>query len=237
MEEGEGDHLSPWTCGNLMSVHLAFRVAIESNILNIIDSAGAAAQLSAIEMAFQIPIHNPCSISILDRLLCYLSVKLLLTSSSRPDGPNTTCRVRTFGLSNGTQYMVTNKNGNSNENSIAPLMIFGAESVIFERINMLKDAILYPENSPFFTSKRADLFDISSRNPSLNKSFNGVMVFWSRIVIRKVLALHKGFQEMNEFDGCGRWNGYCAAAHCIGLSTYSRNQLRPASCYRRGSKL
>ncbi|KAK4744044.1 hypothetical protein SAY87_010356 [Trapa incisa] len=71
-----------------------------------------------------------------------------------------------------TQHMVTNKDEDPKETSVASLVIFGAENVLFERMSMLKDAILYPENSPFFISERADLFDVSSKNPILNKSFN-----------------------------------------------------------------
>ncbi|KAK4798790.1 hypothetical protein SAY86_031116 [Trapa natans] len=109
----------------------------------------------------------------------------------------------TYGLTDVTRHMVTNKDEDPKETSVAPLVIFGAENVLFERMSMLKDAILDPENSPFFTSKRAELFDVSSKNPILNKSFNEVMVFWSRIVICKVLAKYKGLEEVKELLDVG----------------------------------
>ncbi|KAK4794294.1 hypothetical protein SAY86_012288 [Trapa natans] len=155
-------------------------------------------QLLAVEVASQIPIKDPRSIAILDQLLRFLSVKFLLKSSLRLEGPTTTQWVRTYGLTDVTQHMVTNRDNDPKETSVAPLVIFGVENVLFERMSMLKDAILDPKNLPFFTSERADLFDVSSKNPILNKSFNEVMAFWSRIVICKVLATYKGFEKVKE---------------------------------------
>ncbi|KAK4755813.1 hypothetical protein SAY87_009570 [Trapa incisa] len=169
-----------------MSIHLALRVAIESNIFITIDSAKPSMQLSTLEIASRLPIKDPRSIVILDQLLRFLSVKFLLKSSLRPVG-----------------LTPTQWDEDPKETSVAPLVIFGAENVLFERMSMLKDAILDPENSPFFTSKRADLFDVSSKNPILNKSFNEVMAFWSRIVIRKVLAKYKGLEEVKELLDVG----------------------------------
>ncbi|KAK4755810.1 hypothetical protein SAY87_009567 [Trapa incisa] len=134
-------------------------------------------QLSALEMASRLPIKDPRLIAILDQLLHFIGVKFLLKSSLRPVGPTPTWWVRTHGLTDVTRHMVTNKDEDPKETSIAPLVIFGLENVLFERMSMLKDAILDSKNSPFFTSKRADLFDVSSKNPILNNSFNEVMAF------------------------------------------------------------
>ncbi|KAK4798764.1 hypothetical protein SAY86_031090 [Trapa natans] len=93
MAKGECDveyRSSLWGYGNLMSVHLALRVAIESNILNTIDSARPSMQLSTLEIASRLPIKDPRSIAILDQLLLFLGVKFLLKSSLRPVGPTPT---------------------------------------------------------------------------------------------------------------------------------------------------
>lgn len=235
--EGGIDHSSLWAYGNLMSVHLALRAAIESNVLNIIDSSGPDAQLSAVEIASRIPVENPNSIAILDQLLRFLSVKSLLSSSLRPDGPRPGRWVRAYGLTDITRHMVIHKNGDPKETSVAPLVIFGAEVVLFERISMLKDAILDPENSPFFTSQRADLFDLSSRNPGLNKSFNEVMAFWSRIVIRRVLAAYKGFEEVTELMDVGGGMGIIlqhivsAYPHIHGINFDLPHVIAEAPCH------
>ncbi|KAK4793847.1 hypothetical protein SAY86_011841 [Trapa natans] len=155
-------------------------------------------QLSALEVASRIPIKDPRSITILDQLLRFLSIKFLLKSSLKPKGVTMTQWVKMYGITDVTQHMVTNKDDVPKDTSIAPLVIFGVENMLFQRMSIIKVAILDLENLPFFTSHKANLFDVSSKNPILNKSLNEVIVFWSPIVIRRVLATYKGFEEVKD---------------------------------------
>ncbi|KAK9267292.1 hypothetical protein L1049_009715 [Liquidambar formosana] len=200
MEGQQGlDYLSSWGLSRLISVQMALRAAIELDVFNIIANSGPKAQLSSVEIVSKIPTKNPNAANALERILRMLSANSLLLTSLRPCPDEETRQERTYGLTVETRCLATNEDGVSS----APQVIFSSERAIVESFYVLKDTVLEPECKPFKKTHGLNLFELASKEPGLNRSFNEVMSSNSKVLFDKVLKVYGGFKEVKELLDIG----------------------------------
>ncbi|KAK9267109.1 hypothetical protein L1049_009528 [Liquidambar formosana] len=64
---------------------------------------------------------------------------------------------------------------------------------------MLKDTVLKPECKPFNKTHGLNLFELASKDPGLNRSFNEVLSSNSKVLFDKIVSVHPHIHALN-FD-------------------------------------
>ncbi|KAJ8423147.1 hypothetical protein Cgig2_011892 [Carnegiea gigantea] len=165
---------------------MVLKTVIELDVLEIIKRAGPGARLSPVEIMAELPTQNPDAVTMLDRLLQLLASYSILTPSVRklPDG-----RVeRLYGLALVCQFLTKDQDGHS----------LATETLLYHA----KDAIL--EGAfPYERSHRMSIFVHCAGDRRLSKLFNNAMVDVSTMVMKKILANYKGFEDVSTLVDMG----------------------------------
>ncbi|KAL5863223.1 hypothetical protein ACOSQ3_000737 [Xanthoceras sorbifolium] len=159
---------------------MAMQTAIELGIFEIIAKAGDVAELSAPEIAAQLPTKNPDAPMTLDRILRLL-VSHWVLGCSVLDGK------RLYSLAPVSKYFVRNQDGVS----LAPYMALIQDKVYWNSWFELKNTIV-DGGIPF-----------NKAHGKFNEVLNGAMFNVTCIVMKKILDSYKGFAQFNQLVDVG----------------------------------
>ncbi|KAJ8423145.1 hypothetical protein Cgig2_011890 [Carnegiea gigantea] len=175
---------------------MVLKTVIELDVLEIIKRAGPGARLSPVEITAELPTQNPDAATMLDRLLQLLASYSILTPFVRnlPDG-----RVeRLYGLAPVCQFLTKDQDGHS----LATATLLCLDMSCTEAWYHVKDAIL--EGAlPYERSHGMSIFAHCAGDYRLSKLFNNAMVDVSTMVVKKILANYKGFEDVSTLVDMG----------------------------------
>ncbi|KAF6157512.1 hypothetical protein GIB67_004450 [Kingdonia uniflora] len=177
-----------------MVVPMAERAVIELDVLEIIAREGKGAQLSPSVIASHFPTNNPNTPNMIDRVLYLLSSYSLLTCSivARDDGKV----ERLYGLAPICKFLVQNDDGMSYS---------------------LKDAILEGGNKFIDGMHMFDRPGEDSNFAEYNNLFNNSMFNHTSLVMKKILEVYTGFNDLKQVVDVG---GGAGALICLITSKY-----------------
>ncbi|KAK1324293.1 Caffeic acid 3-O-methyltransferase [Acorus calamus] len=195
-EEEEEACLYSMLLGSASVLPMTLKAAVELDLLEIIAAAGPGAKLSPSEVASKLPTTNPEAPVMLDRILRLLASYSVLTCSA-VDGEDGKVK-RLYGLAPVAKYLTKNEDGVS----MAPLLLMIQDKVLMESWYYLKDAVL-EGGIPFNKAHGMTSFEYHGTDPRFNKMFNDGMVNHSTILLKKLLGVYKGFDNLNTLVDVG----------------------------------
>ncbi|KAJ1390797.1 Winged helix-like DNA-binding domain superfamily [Sesbania bispinosa] len=180
-------------------IPMALRSAIELGVFDILAKAGEGAKLSAKDIAVRIGTKNPEAPIMLDRLLRMLASHSLLHCSV-PQDPQSlaTLPQRFYSLSHGSKYFVTDADGVS----LGPTMALVVDKVFYQSWSELKGAIV-EGGVPFNRVYGMHAFEYPSVDPKFNDLFNKAMVNITTIMMKRILELYQGFEDVTKLVDVG----------------------------------
>ncbi|KAK1273927.1 hypothetical protein QJS04_geneDACA010873 [Acorus gramineus] len=195
-EEDEEACLYSMILASASVLPMTLKAAVELDLLEIIAAAGPGANLSPSEVASKLPTTNPEAPVMLDRILRLLASYSVLTCSV-VDGEDGKVK-RLYGLAPVAKYLTKNEDGVS----MAPLVLMNQDKVLMESWYYLKDAVL-EGGIPFNKAHGTTSFEYHGTDPRFNKVFNDGMVNHSTILLKKLLDIYKGFDNLNTLVDVG----------------------------------
>ncbi|KAF9616580.1 hypothetical protein IFM89_030347 [Coptis chinensis] len=175
---------------------MVMRVAIDLDVFEIIAKAGPGAQLSPKSIAYQLPTQNPNAHNMIDRILRLLTSYSVL-NSSLVTGDNGLVE-RLYGLEPVCKYFVRNEDGVS----VSPFMLLVQDKVFIDSWFHLKDAVL-EGGIPFNKAHGMHAFEYPGIDPKFNQVFNRAMFNHTTIVVKKILEVYRGFEDLKEVVDVG----------------------------------
>ncbi|GAB4844793.1 hypothetical protein Ancab_040109 [Ancistrocladus abbreviatus] len=174
---------------------MSFRTVLELGLLEIIVKAGRG--LSAVEIASQLSAKNPQAAEMLERMLRLLATYSVLncTVVATDDGGDSR---RLYELTSIGKFFVPNETGAS---LARPTLMFYYKPYL-ESWDKLPQAIM-EGGIPFELAHGAGLFEFAGQDPTFNKEFNIGMTNFSTLVMKKVMELYKGFEDINQLVDVG----------------------------------
>ncbi|MQM17391.1 hypothetical protein Taro_050362 [Colocasia esculenta] len=169
---------------------MTLKAAIELQLLEVIKRAGTGAQLSAAEIAAQLPTGNPQAPVMVDRILRLLASYAILTCSLVHGEDGKVGRL--YGLAPVCKFLTRNEDGVS----IAALALMNQDKVLMESWYHLKDAVL-EGGIPFNRAYGMTAFEYHGTDLRFNKVFNAGMSNHSTISMKKMLDTYRGFEGIN----------------------------------------
>ncbi|KAH7578127.1 hypothetical protein ACOSP7_000715 [Xanthoceras sorbifolium] len=170
---------------------MTLQAAIELGVFDIIAKAGPDAKLSASEIASQMPSRNKEAPLMLDRML------RLLASHSIVD-----CSVvdleRFYSLTSVSGYFVSDQDGVS----LGPLMTLLQDKIFLDSWSQLKDAVL-EGGIPFDRVHGTHAFEYPGLDPRFNQVFNKAMYNHTTIVIKNIIEVYRGFENVKQLVDVG----------------------------------
>ncbi|KAK1324296.1 Caffeic acid 3-O-methyltransferase [Acorus calamus] len=195
-EEDEEACLYSMILASASVLPMTLKAAVELDLLEIIAAAGPGAKVSPSEVASKLPTTNPEAPVMLDRILRLLASYSVLTCSV-VDGEDGKVK-RLYGLAPVAKYLTKNEDGVS----MAPLVLMNQDKVLMESWYYLKDAVL-EGGIPFNKAHGTTSFEYHGTDPRFNKVFNDGMVNHSTILLKKLLDIYKGFDNLNTLVDVG----------------------------------
>ncbi|KAL5731691.1 hypothetical protein ACHQM5_004395 [Ranunculus cassubicifolius] len=169
--------------------YMAMQVAVELDLFGIIQKAGSNVQISPRDIASQLPTQNPNAASMLDRILRLLTSYSILTSSLITW--ETGLVERLYGLGSVCKYFVPNEDGFT----ISALMLLVQDKVLMDSWWHMKDAIL-EGGVPFNKAHGMHIFEYPGVDDRFNGVFNRAMFNHTSLVMKKILEIYKGFEDL-----------------------------------------
>ncbi|GAB4855050.1 hypothetical protein Ancab_039743 [Ancistrocladus abbreviatus] len=178
---------------NSIAFSTVLNVAIELGVLEIINKAGPDAQLSAVDIAAQLPTsRNPNAPAMLDKMLHLLATFSVLSCSVVAATKDAGARRRVYGLAPVAKYLVRDEDGIC----LGPVMSLVHDNVSLQSWSKLQDAIL-EGGIPFKLVHGVHAFEYSGLDSRFNKVFNTAMFNLSTIIVKKIIQSYKGFENIN----------------------------------------
>ncbi|PON78922.1 O-methyltransferase COMT-type [Parasponia andersonii] len=177
---------------NSAVLSMSLQSTIELGVFDIIGKAGEGGKLSASEIVAQMPSNNPDAPRMLDRILRMLASHSVLTCSVVADD------LRVYGLNDVTKLFVTNEDGVS----LGPLMSLLQDKVFLDSWSELKGAIL-EGGIPFNRAYGMHAFQYPGLDSRFNQVFNKAMYNQTTLVIKKILEVYKGFEDLKQLVDVG----------------------------------
>ncbi|XP_052192126.1 caffeic acid 3-O-methyltransferase-like [Diospyros lotus] len=176
-----------------MVLPMVLQAAVKLEVLEIIAKAGGGAQLSASEIAAQMPTcRNPEAPDLLDRMLRLLVSHSVLTCSMAQGGP------RFYGLAPVAKYFVRNQDGAS----FGPMLSLIQDEICLASWFHLKATIL-DGGIPFKRAHGMDAFDYICKDQRFSDVVNEAMLKHTTISMKKILQSYKGFEQLTEVVDVG----------------------------------
>ncbi|GLU14737.1 hypothetical protein SLE2022_312900 [Rubroshorea leprosula] len=176
--------------------------SIHLGLFNIIARAGPGAELSASEIAAQLPTKNPYAPFYLDRMLRLLACYSLLTCSARSIREEEDGKIeRLYGLAPPGKAFVPDEDGD------ALLSAFPSNLGIIEPLLHLKDFILEGGGNLFERVHGMTFYEYVSRDPEYNKGFSKTLTNYSKRPMKKILEIYRGFEGVTSLLDVGGGSG------------------------------
>nr|QKO29237.1 putative O-methyltransferase [Epimedium sagittatum] len=170
--------------------------AIELDVFQIIARAGEEAQLSPREIASKFATQNPEAPIMLDRLLRLLASYSVLNCSIKTDDNG---HVESFyGLKSICKYFLPNEDGVS----FIPWLSMFQYKTTQDFLPDTSDAVLHG-GMAFNRVHGMNMFQYLGKDHKLADIFNKMMYVHTKIVMKKILAIYKGFEEVKQVVDIG----------------------------------
>lgn len=188
---------------------MVLKAAIELDVFEIIAEAAHHGDpyLTPSEIASKLSsTTNTQSPLMLDRMLRLLaSYNVLSCKVHTLDGGGV---ERLYGLAPVCKFLLKNKDGAS----MAPMLLMHTDKVFMESWYHLNDAVL-DGGIPFNKAHGMEEFEYNATDPRFSKIFNKAMSGHSRIIMKKLLDLYKGFDGLESMVDVG--GGFGATINMI----------------------
>ncbi|KAH9718193.1 Flavone 3'-O-methyltransferase 1 [Citrus sinensis] len=170
---------------------MTMKAIIELGVLEILAKASPS-QLSSSEIASQLPTNNQEASTVLDRMLRLLASYSFLTYNLVTNKDGNVCGV--YGLASVCRYLLPNEDGVS----LAPIFLLAQEKVSVHPWYHLKDCLL-EGTLPFMKAHNAkNPFEYAMKDARRRNLFNQSMSNHTALVMKKILEIYKGFEEINQ---------------------------------------
>ncbi|KAL5795912.1 hypothetical protein ACOSQ2_000732 [Xanthoceras sorbifolium] len=174
-----------------VALNMSLQSATELGIFDIIAKAGPGANLSASEIAAHMSTVNKDAPIMLDRILWLLA-------SHRVVNCSVVGLKRLYSLTPASKYFVRNQDGVS----LGPLMALAQDKIFIDSWFQLKDAML-EGGVPFDRVHGTHAFEYPGMDPRFNEVFNKGMYNHTTIVIKKILEVYTGFENLKQLVDVG----------------------------------
>ncbi|GMY09116.1 caffeic acid 3-O-methyltransferase-like [Fagus crenata] len=168
---------------------MALQSTIELGVFDILAKAGPGAKLSPSQIVAQMPTKNPDAAMMLDRILRMLASHSVLACSANADDFGSFQRL--YSLSSVSKHFVRNEDGVS----LGPIMSLLQDKVFLDSWSQLKVAIL-EGGIPFNRVHGMHAFEYPGLDPRFNQVFNTAMLNGTSIVMKQILEVYKGFEQL-----------------------------------------
>ncbi|KAH9669577.1 Flavone 3'-O-methyltransferase 1 [Citrus sinensis] len=170
---------------------MTMKAIIELGVLEILAKASPS-QLSSSEIASQLPTNNQEASTVLDRMLRLLASYSFLTYNLVTNKDGNVFRV--YGLASVCRYLLPNEDGVS----LAPIFLLAQDKVSVDPGYHLKDCLL-EGTLPFMKAHNAkNPFEYAMKDARRRNLFNQSMRNHTALVMKKILEIYKGFEEINQ---------------------------------------
>ncbi|RWV82340.1 hypothetical protein GW17_00056165 [Ensete ventricosum] len=200
--------------GSCCALPFTLKAAIELRLLDIIVEAGPGAMLSPIEIVAWLPTENPKAATMVDRMLRLLAANSVVSCAVQTGADGRPARK--YGAAPICKYLTKNEDGVS----MAALALLQQDKVFVDAwlgshkaktlttINLrhyLKDSVL--EGGFLKAANGMLLFDYMGSDPLVSKVFNEGMRGHSSIIIKNLLRVYSGFDDMEVLVDVGGNDG------------------------------
>ncbi|KAI9182697.1 hypothetical protein LWI28_028012 [Acer negundo] len=176
-------------CSSVLPMTL--QATIELGVFDIISKAGPDAKLSASEIAAQMPTQNKDAPQMLDRMLWLLATNSVVDCSEVD-------LVRLYSLNSVSGFFSTDQDGVS----LGPLMALLQDKVFLDSWSQLKDAV-FEGGVPFDRVHGTNTFEYPGLDSRFNQVFNKAMYNHTTIVIKNILEVYRGFENVKQLVDVG----------------------------------
>ncbi|KAK3194499.1 hypothetical protein Dsin_025809 [Dipteronia sinensis] len=170
---------------------MTLQAAIELGVFDIISKAGPDARLSASEIAAHMPTQNKDAPQMLDRMLCLLATHSVVDCS-------VVDLKRLYSMNSVSGYFATDQDGVS----LGPLMALLQDKVFLDSWSQLKDAVL-EGGIPFDRVHGMHAFEYPGLDSRFNQVFNKAMYNHTTIVIKNIVEVYRGFENVKQLVDVG----------------------------------
>ncbi|CAH8381577.1 unnamed protein product [Eruca vesicaria subsp. sativa] len=192
---------------NTMAFPMVLKAALELGVIDTVAAAGNGAWLSPFEISRSLPTKptNPEAPVLLDRMLRLLVSHSILKCrmvESESDGP-TGKMEWVYAAEPVCKYFLKDSDGSG---SLASLFMLLHSEVFFKTWTNLKDVILEGRDA-FSSAHGMPLFDYINSDGQFAKVFDRAMSEPSTMVMKKVLEVYRGFEDVNTLVDVGGGSG------------------------------
>ncbi|XP_017243910.1 caffeic acid 3-O-methyltransferase-like [Daucus carota subsp. sativus] len=190
---------------------MVMKAAIELHLFEIMSKAASvngtypfgddSKMLSSDDIVAHLPTQNPTAPAMLDRLLRFLAAKSILktrTIVSQVDGKDKSL----YGLASICKYYISDEDGVS----LAPSLALLHDKTIVDSWYHLKAAVL-EGGIPFNMAHGMHVFEYPANDHRFNEVFNEGMYNHTTIIMKKILEVYTGFEQLIEIVDVGGGTG------------------------------
>ncbi|KAI5663935.1 hypothetical protein M9H77_23258 [Catharanthus roseus] len=185
---------------------MILKTVIELDLFELMAKAGPNAQLSAIEISSLLPTKNPEAPVMLDRILKFLASFSFLNCNVIADEQGGAKTL--YSLAPICKKFLPDEDGIS----LASLLMLPVDKAHFDSWYHLKDAIL-EGGIPFIRAHGADAFEQPIKDTRFFDVFNKALHNHACMVMKRLLEVYKGFEEVKELVDVG--GGHGGTLSCI----------------------
>ncbi|CAL9241008.1 unnamed protein product [Arabidopsis halleri] len=188
---------------NTVAFPMVFKAALELGVIDTIAAAGNDTWLSPSEIAVSLPTKptNPEAPVLLDRMLRLLVSHSILKCRLIETGENgRTGKIeRVYAAEPICKYFLKDNDGSG---SLSSLLLLLHSQVILKTWTNLKDVILEGKDA-FSSAHDMRLFEYISSDDQFAELFHRAMSESSTMVMKKVLEVYRGFEDVNTLVDVG----------------------------------
>ncbi|EFH63948.1 O-methyltransferase family 2 protein [Arabidopsis lyrata subsp. lyrata] len=192
---------------NTVAFPMVLKAAFELGVIDTIAAAGNGTWLSPYEIARSLPTKptNPEAPVLLDRLLRLLVSHSILKCRMIETGENgQTGKIeRVYAVEPVCKYFLRDSDGSG---SLVSLFMLLHTEVFFKTWTNLKDVILEGRDA-FNSAHGMKIFEYINSDEQFAELFNRAMSEPSTMIMKKVLELYRGFEDVNTLVDVGGGNG------------------------------
>ncbi|XP_030534917.1 caffeic acid 3-O-methyltransferase-like [Rhodamnia argentea] len=182
---------------------MVLKAAARLGVFDILARAGPGARVPAAEVASQLATQSSEAAPKLDRMLRLLASHSLLSCEvrERDDGRAV---ERLYGLTPAARFFVNE----GEEGSLASLLELSLHPAAQQVWLQLDDHILKGGNQ-FKKVHGISIFEYMDSDPAFNNTFNKAMASMTSIIMRKILEIYRGFEDLTTLVDVAGGTGKC----------------------------
>ncbi|KAL3735411.1 hypothetical protein ACJRO7_024527 [Eucalyptus globulus] len=182
---------------------MVLNAATRLGVFDILSRAGPGARLSASEVASQLATQSSEAAPKLDRMLRLLASHSLLSCEVHEQDDGRAVE-RLYGLTPAARYFLKDEE----EGSLASLLELSFHPAPQQVWLQLDDHIIEGGNQ-FKKVHGISIFEFMDIDPAFNNTFNKAMAALTTIVMKKILEIYEGFEELTTLVDVAGGTGKC----------------------------